>query len=254
MKKTLSIIVLTVLAATASLKAQYYRIDPFAAGEKYLGVEVGIGGWLGQSQCTLTTNDYGAYSGYTADNLKRDPFNPTVALIYKRTIEQRNINLGTSFRLAFNWWHGSVEGSATANPANTFTTKFKYTNIEISDLYYLMFPVGDQISINAGFGLTLGLNRDPSSTIEFSNGTPTVETKVGLDFMDLLSAQIDLMVGVDYLLTDDITLSANIIGYPIDFFGMMDDENVKGFRGIGEGLYVSKKFPYQLTIGITYHL
>ncbi len=253
MKKTLSIFVLAVLAATASLKAQYYYFDPFANGEKHLGVEAGIGGWFGKAQSLINNSD-GAYSGYKADKLKRDPFNPTIAIIYKRTIENRNVNVGNTFRLAFNWWHGSVDGSDTVNTANTFTTKYKYTNIELSDLYYLMIPVGDNISINAGFGLTLGLNRDPSSTIEYSNGTPSVETKGGLDFMDLLSAQIDLMVGVDYMLTDDLTLSANIIGYPIDFFGLMDDENVKGLRGVGEGLYVSKKFPYHLTFGITYHL
>ena len=72
--------------------------------------------------------------------------------------------------------------------------------------------------------------------------------------MDMMIAMIDFMVGADYRLNDAITLSCNLIGYPIDFFGAVQEEGNKGLRGVGNGLYVSKKFPYQLMFGFTYSL
>ena len=253
MKK--SIIVLAVLAflGIGSSHAQYYRIDPFASGEKMIGLDVGIGGWFGSADFLLE-NEYGTYAGYQATQLKRDPFNPTVGLIYKRTLENGRINWGNTYRVSMGWWHGTVEGVSTTNPSKTFTTDFKYRNVQLTDLYYAMIPVGDQININVGGGLSLGFNLSPTSTITFSDGTPQVETEGGMDFMDMMTAHIDFMVGADYLISDDFSLSVNFIGYPIDFFGLMDEEGKKGLRGVGEGLYVSKKFPFQLTFGFTYHL
>lgn len=253
-QKIMLFMVFLMSAGMGNAYAQYYRFDPFAGGEKMIGVDVGTGFWLGNSDVKIIDNDYGAYSGYVAESLKRPPFNPTVAFVYRRTLDNGNVNWGNTYRIAFNWWQGTVEGVSTSNPNKAFSTDFKYRNIEITDLYYIMIPIGDQFSINAGGGLSIGLNMSPHSTIIYSDGTPSVKTEGGLAFMDMLSAQIDLVVGADYLINDNITLSANFIGYAFDFFGLLAEGEEKGFRGVGEGLFVSKKFPAQFTVGVAFHL
>lgn len=254
MKRTVIVFSALMMLALGSAKAQIrYVYDPFANGDKYFGLEAGIGGWLSSSETKIvgyTTN----YEGYSPNQLKRTPFNPSVAIIYKRVLEGNTISVGNTYRMVFNWWHGTVEGTSLTNPANTFTTTFNYRTAELSDIYYAMIPIGDQISVNVGGGLTIGANLSPKSTIEFSDGSTAVNTQGGTDFMDLLTATIDFIVGVDYKLNDSFTLSCNLYGQPIDFFGLFEDDNVKGLRGVGDGLFVSKKFPYHLTLGFTYML
>ncbi len=256
-KAILSLAMFTMLAVCGANAQVRYVYDPFANGDKYIGLEAGVGGWFGSSDFKLNVDPYNTYSpyfGYSADKYKRTPLNPTVALLYKRVIEGNSISWGNNLRLAMNFWHGTVEGSSITNPANTFTTSFNYKTVELSEFYYAMIPVGDQFSINAGLGLTIGLILSTNSTIEFSDGSEPVTTQGGTDFMDLMLGMIDFMVGANYRISDSFTLSCNILGYPIDFFGLFDDEGNKGLRGVGERLYVSKKFPYQLTLGFTYSL
>lgn len=253
-QKNMLFLLFFMAAGMSGAYAQYYRFDPFVGGEKMIGIDVGTGFWLGNSDVKIIDNSYGPYSGYAAQSLKRPPFNPTVALVYRRILDNGTVNWGNSYRVAFNWWSGTVEGVSGSNPTNTFTTDYKYRNLELTDLYYIMIPIGDQFFVNAGGGLSLGLNMAPKSTISYSDGSASVDTEGGLDFMDMISAQIDFVVGADYLLSDNISLSANFIGYAFDFFGLFADGEEKGFRGVGEGLYVSKKFPAQFTVGVTFHL
>lgn len=126
--------------------------------------------------------------------------------------------------------------------------------MELTGLYYAMIPIGDDFFINAGLGLTIGINLTPESTIEYSNGLPAVNTKGGTEISDIFMGMFDVMAGVDYRITDAITLSCNLLGYPVDFFGIINRDGIKGLRGVGEELYVSKKFPYHLTFGFTYSL
>lgn len=255
MKKAVFIFAITIIATTC-VKAQQirYTYDPFREGDKYISVEAGLGGWLGGKDYKLTNTTSGPYAGYNATKMSRDPFNPNLAIVYKRVLENDKISWGNNFRLAMNWWHGTVEGVSTTNPSKTFTTDYKYSNVDFSSLYYAMIHVGDDFEIDAGFGLSLGFSMMPKSTISYSDGTPTMNTEGGLDIMDLLTCTIDFMVGVEYHLTESISFSGNLIGYPIDFFGLLGDEETKGMKGVGEGLYVSKKFPYQLTFGFIYAL
>lgn len=253
MKKSIFTIVIITLLGIGNSQAQYYRIDPFAAGEKMIGLDLGLGGWFSSADAILN-NDYSAYNGYQITDIKRSLFNPTIGFVYKRTIENGRINWGNTYRIAMAWWNGTVEGVSTTQPSKTFTTHYQYRNLDLTDLYYAIIPIGDQLNIIAGGGLSLGFNLSPKSTIEYSDGTPQVETTGGLEFMDMLSAHIDFIVGAEYLINDDFALNANLIGYPIDFFGLFDDEGPKGYRGVGEGLFVTKKFPFQLTFGFTYHL
>lgn len=256
-KAILSLAMFTLLAVCGANAQVRYVYDPFVNGDKYIGLEAGLGGWFGSADLRLNVDSYNTsspYLGYTADKYKRSPLNPSIALLYKRVLEGNRISWGNNFRVALNFWHGTVEGTSITNPANTFTTTFNFKTAELTELYYAMIPVGDNLSINAGLGLTIGLNLTPKSTIEYSNGTPAVNTQGGTDFMDMMMAMIDVMVGVDYRVTDAITLSCNLLGYPIDFFGLFNDEGNKGLRGVGEGLYVSKRFPYHLTFGFTYSL
>ena len=257
MKKKFFTITLLTLISLSGLKAQYYyTFDPFSDGDKHLGIEAGLGGWFGSSDVKITNNDYSSnpYYGFNADNFKRGIMNPNVAILYKRVLEDDRISWGNNYRVALNWWNGTVEGSSTTDPTTTFSTTFSYRNVQLSDLYYIMLPIGDILYINAGFGLTIGLNLSPKSTITYSDGRPTVTTTGGTDIMDLIIGTIDFMAGVDYKLTDSFTASLNLIGYPIDFFGLLEEPETKGLRGVGEGLYVSKKFPFQITLGMTYAL
>lgn len=257
MKKALLLLAMLSLISMFSVNAQIrYYYDPFVNGDKSIGLEAGLGGWFGSANSLIIDNSYGGspYTGYTADKLKRSPLNPSFAFIYKRVLEGNTISWGNTFKVALNMWHGTVEGSSTTNPANTFSTDFNYKTVELSQLYYAMIPIGDQFYINAGFGLSLGANLTPKSTITFSNGTEPVETEGGTDFMDMMICTIDFIVGADYRINDALTLSCNLTGHPIDFFGIFDEEGTKGMRGVGQGLYVSKKFPYHLTLGITYSL
>lgn len=255
MKKTILSLAMISIVAMFSANAQIrYVYDPFANGDKYIGLEAGLGGWFGPAEFKINDSYGSPYAGYKAEKLKRSPLNPSVAFVYKRVIEGNRISWGNNFRLALNFWHGTVEGSDSLNAAKTFSTDFNYKTVELTELYYAMIPIGDQLYINAGIGLSLGLNLTPKSTITFSDGSEPVKTEGGTEFMDMMIAMIDFMVGVDYRLSDAFTLSCNIIGYPIDFFGAVQEEGNKGLRGVGNGLYVSKKFPYQLMFGFTYTL
>lgn len=256
MRKKLFVIALMAVISSGLAHAQFYTtFDPFVNGDKYLGVDVGLGGWLGSSNALLKgSSTTGPYAGFAADKLKRPPLCPSVALVYKRVLPQNNVSVASIYRIGMNWWNGTVEGSLTANPSTTFTTKYNYRTVEVTDIYALMIPVGDAIYINAGLGLTIGLNLGAKSTIEYSDGRESVNTTGGGEFMDIMLAEIDFVAGMDYMLNDSFSLSLNLIGYPLDFFGLFDDADTKGLRGVGEGLFVSKKFPFHLTAGITFAL
>lgn len=258
MKKILLVSSMFTLLAVVSANAQVrYVYDPFVNGDKHIGIEAGLGGWFGSADFMLNVDQYNTsspYLGYTVDKYKRSPLNPSIALIYKRVLEGNRISWGNTSRVALNFWHGTVEGSSITNAANTFTTTFNYKSVELTGLYYAMIPIGDDFFINAGLGLTIGINLTPESTIEYSNGLPSVNTKGGTEVSDIFMGMFDVMVGVDYRITDAITLSCNLLGYPVDFFGIINREGIKGLRGVGEELYVSKKFPYHLTFGFTYSL
>lgn len=258
MKKALFSFAVLALLAVSGAKAQVrYVYDPFKNGDKSIGLEAGLGVWFGSSNFKLDIDPFyteSPYFGYAADKYKRSPLNPTVSLVYKRVIEGRRVCWGNNFRLTVSLWHGTVEGASTTNPANTFTTSFNYKTFELSEHYYAMIPINDQLFVNAGLGLSVGTVFGTRSTIEYSNGSESVNTKGGTDFLDLLTGLFDVLVGVDYRINDDFTLSCNLTGHPVDFFGLFDDDGKKGLRGVGEGLFVSKQFPCQLTFGFTYSL
>ena len=256
MKKNLLTIALLIIASMSISKAQYYttHYDPFVNGEKSFGISVGSALWFGSSDFLLKTGSKN-YTGFNAEKLTRSLFSPSFMIHYKRVLEGNKINWGNSYYIGYFTWSGTVTGTSATDPNLTFTTDYKSSSAELVDFYYAMVPVGDQISINAGIGLALGLNLDPKSTIKYSDGRTDVETKGGLEFIDLLKANIGFLVGADYKLSDSFILNCTLLGYPIDFFGSLnDDEATKGKIGVGEGLYVSKKFPAQLTIGFTYAL
>lgn len=261
MKKALLSFAILLSAFAMNARAQYYtyRYDPFRNGDKYIGLSVGMGGWLSGSDFYLHVDDYNTtspYFGFQAEELSRSIFNPSVMFNYKRVLEGRSISWANNIHFAFSMWNGEVKGTSTTNPALTFTTKYRNTSLNIADLYYAIIHIGDKVELNVGGGVTIGYNFNPKSTISYSDGREDVETSGGLEFMDLMSATIDFMVGADYRLSDVFSLNCNFIGHPIDFFGLGTPEyaETKGMRGVGEGLFVTKKFPFHLTIGFTYAL
>ncbi|MBP5516494.1 MAG: hypothetical protein J6X86_06040 [Bacteroidales bacterium] len=254
MKRNILVLAMLTIAFVGGLKAQFVTYVPFQNGEKGIGLNVGIGGWFGPSDFIIDNSSSSIYNGYQGTKLKRLPFNPSVALHYRRVLSGNRVDWGNSLIIGMSWWSGKVEGEQTANPANTFETNFKYHRFELSDQYYIMIPVGDKLSIKAGIGATLSCNFDPTSTTEFSDGTPSVKSEGGLDFMDRLGCSIDGIVGVEYTLNESFVASCNLTCYAFDFFGLFDDSATKGYRGVGEGLFVNKKLPYQLTFGIAYVL
>lgn len=262
MKKQLIIATIILAAFCSKANAQYYttmRYDPFVNGNKYIGISVGMGGWFSPADFILNVNSYDTqnpYLNFQANELSRSLFNPSVMIHYKRVLEGRTLSWGNSYYIGYFSWSGKVKGVSKTNPNVTFTTNYHTRNVDLTDLYYAIYHINDNLSVNAGIGMTIGLNLDPKATITFSDGSDDVETTGGLEFMDLLKCNIDFVVGAEYKLSDSFHLNCNFIGYPIDFFGMANNENgdTKGLRGVGQGLYITKKFPFSLTFGFTYAL
>lgn len=252
MKKAIITLIVTTFIAIPAF-AQYWTsttsYDPFRNGEKSIGLTFGTGWWFGPSEANILSS-YGIFGNYTTTKVSRPPLNPSISFHYKRVLQGNTVSWGNSFLISYNSWSGKVEG-AHINGDTSFTTEYKFAEIMLSDIYYIMIPVGEKISINAGAGLSIGVNRSTKSTATFSNGN-SMELNGGGEISDWLIGKIIAMAGVDYALSDSFTVSGNVMAWPLDIFGSLGDH--KDMRNVGEGLYVNTKLPFQLTVGFTYSL
>lgn len=233
--------------------AQYWTTtstyDPFKNGDKHIGLTVGTGWWFGPSEALNNSQTWDNLYGYTITDVNRPPMNPTISFHYKRVLQGNNVDWGNSFYLSYNRWGGKVEGQ---NVDTTFTAEYQYAEAMISELFYIMIPIGDNLKINAGAGLSIGMGLKSKTTITFSNDKPVMESSNG-EFSDLIIGKIIATAGLDYALSDSFTVSANVLAWPLDIFGALK-EGVKDMRNLGNDLYVSNKLPFQLTVGFTYAL
>lgn len=234
--------------------AQYWTTtstyDPFREGDKHIGLSVGTGVYMGPSEAQIFGNNYGIYKDLSVKDMNRSILNPTIAFHYKRVLQNNRVDWGNSFLLAYSRWGGKVEGANTLGDT-TFNAKYSYGELTISTSYYIMVPIGDKLHINAGIGLTIGVGLLSKATVEYSYGVSENSTG-GPEFTDMLIGRINALVGVDYALSDSFTLTANLMAWPYDPFDLLNEH--KGFRNIGDGLYVNDKLPFQLTVGFTYAL
>ncbi len=252
-KKTIITIAAALLLAFPSF-AQYWTTrttyDPFKNGEKHLGVAVGLGGWFGKGEAIIN-NSIGSLAGYRTTKVSRLPICPTASIHFKRILNGKRVDWGNSFLISFNKWMGTVKGINDSS-ATTFTSKYSYADITITDHYTLMIPIGDNMHVSAGVGMTIGVSIKPKASIEFSDGN-TESLSYGLNVSELLIARLDAVLGFDYNINDTFTLNAILVGYPIDIFGDMINDN-PGYHNIGEAINVTNKFPFQLMVGSTFAL
>lgn len=257
MKKNLIILAVMAMMAVPSF-AQYWTTtstyDPFKNGDKYIGLSVGTGMWFGPSEALTSGSDYGINKGRTITNTSRNILNPSIALHYKRVLQGNTVDWGNSFFLSFSKWGGKIEGNNSGNDTAsnrwTFTEEYGWSELVLNDMVYLMVPIGDNIKINAGVGLSIGMSLKAKSTYTRSDGY--TNNSIGMEFTDLLIGRISVMAGVDYALSDSFTVNANVIGCPFDIFGLISDH--KNMRSVGNDFYVNTKLPFQLTVGFTYAL
>ena len=255
MKKIL-LIAFLLLSAVGSVNAQYYLIiDPFSPAD-----------------FKIKQNENGPYNGYTATTVNRSLMSPSINLNYKRVLEFNNVNASNIILLGYTIYRGTVEGVSNSNPDNTFITNYSRGVVEFSDFYSLDIPIGDVFSINAGLGTTVGFVRQPKAITEYSDGSPTheaaqselfsfgdfYEDELELNIWDFFKYTLDYIVGVNYNITDDITLSFNLHGTAINIISELESlfseetSAVKNYEHFGDGLYVSKKLPCRLLFGFTY--
>lgn len=238
--------------------AQYWTTtntyDPFKNGDKSIGLSVGTGMWFGPSEALISGADYGYDKGRVITDVSRNVLNPSIALHYKRVLQGNTVDWGNSFFLSYSKWGGKIEGNNSGNDTATkhytFTKEYSWSEVTLSDMFYLMIPIGDNIKINAGLGLTIGIGLPSKSSYTRSDGVTS--DYAGMSFSDLIIGRINVMAGVDYALSDSFTLNANIIGWPFDIFGLMNEH--KNMRAVGNEFYVNTKLPFQLTVGFTYAL
>ena len=249
MKKTIISMVLAMafgMPAFAQYWTTYGGYDPFSNGDKHIGLMVGTGGWFSNFEYNISNS---SYSSKKVTDVERALINPSISLHYKRVLSGNTVDWGSSFLLSYTTWGGKYNVLDTA-AKTTFTTKYSYSEVTLSDLIYLMVPIGDDISINAGVGLTIGLGLAPKLSTESSDGS-TEEAQGQSDFGDMLIGRINAMVGADYHLSDSFTVSANLIAWPLDIFSLLGESKM---RGIGNGVSMSDKMPFQLMVGFTYAL
>ncbi|MBP5327553.1 MAG: hypothetical protein J6Y98_06575 [Bacteroidales bacterium] len=249
-KKTILTIAAVLMFAVPSF-AQYWSTtssyDPFKNGEKHLGIAVGLGGWFSKGDALLNTS-YGPYEGYRVTKVTRLPISPSAGIHFKRILQGKKLDYGNSFIISFNKWTGKVKGINDSS-AVTFTSKYSYADVTLTDLYTLMIPIGEKIHVSAGVGMSIGIGLTPKASIEYSDGN-TEALKGGLEFSDLLIARLDAVLGFDYILNNTFTFNAMMIGYPIDIFGGLMGDN-PGYHSVGGDLFVKDKFPFQLMVGCT---
>lgn len=250
MKKNIFAIASILLLATGSARAQfYYYWDPFANGEKSLGVDIAFGGWVDKPTFQLESFASGPYTGYSDGVLKRSFIEPSAALVYKRMIRGSILDWGNIFRINFYYNSGTFEAVSSTNPANTLTTKYNFKSIDVTDLYLLMIPIGETVHINLGGGFAIGHLFAPTSRIDYSDGTPSQELKGN---PESFSAKLELMLGADYSLNDEFTLTFSLIAHPINLFGFFGEN--PGYTNVGSSLYVSSVLPYYASFGFFYNL
>lgn len=257
MKKNFIVLAVMAIIAVPAF-AQYWTTrstyDPFRNGDKSIGLSVGTGMWFGPSDAISVGSDYGTNKGRVITNVSRPPLNPSIALHYKRVLQGNTVDWGNSLFLSYSRWGGKIEGNNSGNDTASvkwsFTDKYNWSELLITDMFYIMVPIGERIRINAGVGLSIGMCLKPKSEYTRSDGYSS--SNFTMEFFDLLISRIDAMVGVDYALSDSFSVNANIMAWPLDVFGALTDH--KNMRSAGEGLYVNTKLPFQLTAGFTYSL
>lgn len=244
MKQKLLFLALIAILSLGSAKAQFRTYwDPFARGDKYLGVSYSNGGFILPNAVEVNTNKY------VLNDYSRSFVNPGVAIQYRRVNEHRRLSTANTFVLSFNHWSGKVEGANVTNTDTTWTTKYGINGLFLTDLYSLMIPVGDNLSIDLGLGVTVGSFRTPKYTNTFSDGS----SESGDGSVDGMSAYLNLMLGVDYRLTDNILATCSFTSHAFNIFGMIGSDN-PGFFNARSGVSVSYRMPFQLMLGIMFQL
>ena len=254
MRKTFITLVLAFSATVCSAQiSSSFGSDFFSFGNRHIGVEGGFSGWLSSDECHLRESSSGAYANYRTTNVSRSAINPTFGLVFRSLIEGSSVSWGTTMGVGLTMHSGTVEGVNKTNSNATFVNNYSYKAITFYDRFYVMVPVGEMISINAGLGSSIIFNALPESKVTYSDGTDPITIKES-DMLSMMSAFIDVMAGVDYKVVDKITLSCNFTAHLFNIFGLFNDPDVKGMRNLTNGLYVSEKLPYSLTLGITYSI
>ncbi|MBO7489067.1 MAG: hypothetical protein J6T88_02200 [Bacteroidales bacterium] len=244
MKRKLLLLAIIAIVTAGSVYAQFRTYwDPFANGDKYLGISYSNGGFILPNAVNVNTNKY------VLNDFSRSFFNPGVAIHYRRVNEHRNISTANTFILSFNHWSGKVEGAQASNTDSTWTTKYSINGIFLTDLYSLLIPIGDNLNIDLGLGVTIGSFRTPKYTNTYFDGT----SESGNGSVEGMSAYLNLALGVDYRLTDNMLATCSFTTHAFNVFGMIASDE-PGFFTARSGVSVSYRMPYQLMLGILFQL
>lgn len=231
------------IVLTGSAKAQFRTyFDPFVDGDKYIGLSYSNEGWLLPDNVKMGENEI-------LNSSHRSIINPGVVLQYRRVLENSTVHTANSFFLGFNHMSGEAEGCSASDASATWVTNYSYNKLFLTDIYMLMFQIGDDFTLDMGLGLTFYMTTGMKSSTSYSDGT-TAEGNLGMsDFGSYLNA----MLGAKYNLNDSFSVTCNFTANAFNLISLVAEDN-PGMFTVREGMSASYRLPYQIMVGFLYAL